>query len=213
VGVPWGRVPMAVLPAPGDDTVMLEGGSSSNPRYAVPASAHALQRAAGALQTGAGSPQAVESLPATVAHLEEALDRLATGVERMALAVAEWSESGSEIVDEDALPPDARALRWHPHTTAQALSSSRDACAASRQWARRLLDRRRDPADTTMLPGATRDDRFDSPDDAASSCRPSGRADAIGPVDAKRVKASPHVSSRALARGLSVKRSSDAAST
>jgi hypothetical protein len=117
---------MAVLPAPGDDTVMLEGGSSSNPRYAVPASAHALQRAAGALQTGAGSPQAVESLPATVAHLEEALDRLATGVERMALAVAEWSESGSEILDEDALPPDARALSWHLHTTAQALSSSRD---------------------------------------------------------------------------------------
>ena len=145
---------MEVRPATGDDTAMLRGSSSSDPGRAVPASARELQRAAGALQRDAGSAKAVASLPATVAHVEEALDRLAIGVERMACAVAEWGDTGSNIVDDDALPPDARALRWHLRATAHALRSSRDACSVTREWARRLLD----AGDDAMVPGAARDD-------------------------------------------------------
>jgi hypothetical protein len=148
---------MGVRPASGDDAVMLAL-RSPDPRQALLTSAHELQLVAGALERDAGSARAVPSLPVAVAHVEETLDRLAIAMERMAHAVADWSGERRETDDEDALPPDARALCWHLRTTAHTLRSSRDACSASREWAERLLDGRLDTSDDGSLPVAARDD-------------------------------------------------------
>jgi hypothetical protein len=56
-----------------------------------------LQRAAGAVQT---------------------VDRLAVAMEQMANAVADWCGEPSAIVQENALPPEACALRWHVQSIA-----------------------------------------------------------------------------------------------
>jgi hypothetical protein len=105
----------------------------------VPATANRLQRAAGELQQAAGSPCAVPSLPVTLAHVEEALDQLADSMKLMAEAVDEWCGKDAAIVDEDTLPPEARALLWHLRAVADTLIDSRDDCSVTREWARRLL--------------------------------------------------------------------------
>jgi hypothetical protein len=131
--------PWLLAPGPTKMSTMLIRPRSSDPSRAGPASAHELQRAAGAFQRDAGDPEVVDNLPITVAHVEEALDRLAVGMERMAYAVGDWSPDERDSADDDALGPDARALCWHLRTTARALRSSRDASAASREWARRAF--------------------------------------------------------------------------
>ena len=115
--------------------------------HALSASAHQLQRAAGALQRHAASAHAVPTLGITVAHVEEALDRLAVAMEQIANAVTDWCSEGSSIADEDALPPEARALRWHLQAVADGLRASEDACSVSRDWVRRLLGDAPDMAD------------------------------------------------------------------
>jgi len=67
------------------------------------------------------------------------LDRLAVAMEQMANPVADWCGEPSAIVDENALPPEARALRWHLQSVADKLRDSELACASSRDWTRRLL--------------------------------------------------------------------------
>src|SRR3954469_21288416 len=62
-------------------------------RPALATGAHQSERAAGAVLRDASTPDAVPATPVALAHLEEALDRLST--------------------DTAALPPAARALRWH----------------------------------------------------------------------------------------------------
>ena len=102
-------------------------------------SAHQLQRAAGAVQAHAGNRDAVRTHGIALAHTEEALDRLAVAMGQMASAVAEWCGEGSSIVDETALPPEARALRWHLRSVAESLRASENACTVSRKWTRLLL--------------------------------------------------------------------------
>ena len=102
-------------------------------------SAHQLQRAAGRLQTHAANPHAVPTHEITLAHVEEALDRLAVAMEQMANAVADWCGEPSAIVEDNALPPEARALRWHLQSVADKLRASEIACAISRDWTRQLL--------------------------------------------------------------------------
>ena len=109
---------------------------------ALAASAHQLQRDAGALLTHAADPQAVATHELTLAHVEEALDRLAVAMEQMANGVADWCGEPSAIVDENALPPEARALRWHLQSVADRLRDAELACASSRDWTRRLLGNR-----------------------------------------------------------------------
>jgi hypothetical protein len=75
----------------------------------------------------------------TLAHVEESLDRIAAALDQMANAVADWSGGSNAVVEEPALPPEARALRWHLHAAAANLRTSEAACTASRDWTRRLL--------------------------------------------------------------------------
>jgi hypothetical protein len=107
--------------------------------HALASSAHQLQRAAGTLQTQAPNPRAVPTHEITLAHVEEALDRLAVAMEQMANAVADWCGEPNAIPENNALPPEARALRWHLQSVADQLRDSEIACASSRGWTRRLL--------------------------------------------------------------------------
>lgn len=116
---------------------------------ALAASAHMLQRAAGRLQTHADAPGAVPTHELTLAHVEEALDRLAVAMEQMANAVADWCGEPNPVVVDNALPPEARALRWHLESVADKLRDSELACATSRDWTRRLLGNA--PADERTL--------------------------------------------------------------
>jgi hypothetical protein len=111
----------------------------------VPATASRLQRAANELRQRAGSPNAVPSLPVTLVHVEEALDQLAESMRVMAQAAAEWCAEDGASVDEDRLKPEAQALLWHLQAVADTLDQSRDACPATREWARRLLDAAAEP--------------------------------------------------------------------
>jgi hypothetical protein len=111
----------------------------THPSRALASSAHQLQRAAGTLQSHAASPEAVPDYGITLAHVEEALDRVAVAMDQMASAVAEWCGEPDAVADEPALPPEARALRWHLQAAAANLRTSEAACAASRDWTRRLL--------------------------------------------------------------------------
>src|SRR4051795_865511 len=108
--------------------------------HALADSAHELQRAAGHVQKHAAAADQVPALGVTLAHVEEALDRLSVGMLQMANGVVEWSAAHGLSADEDALPPEARALCFHLRTVADALRAPRDACTSSRIWMRRLLD-------------------------------------------------------------------------
>jgi hypothetical protein len=121
----------------------------SNQNRALATSAHELQRAAGTLQTHAANPDAVPTHGITLAHVEEAIDRLAVAMEQMANAVADWCGEPSPLVVDNALPPEARALRWHLESVADKLRDSELACATSRDWTRRLLGNA--PADERTL--------------------------------------------------------------
>jgi hypothetical protein len=115
---------------------------------ALASSAHELQRAAGTLQAHAANPDAVPTHGITLAHVEEAIDRLAVAMEQIANAVADWCGEPSPVAD-NALPPEARALRWHLASVADRLRDSELACASSRDWTRRLLGNL--PADEQTL--------------------------------------------------------------
>jgi hypothetical protein len=110
----------------------------TDPDRALASSAHQLQRAAGTLQAHSGNPDAVPTHAITLAHAEEALDRLAVAMGQMASAVAEWCGERGAIVEENVLPPEARALRWHLQAAADILRESEAAFTTSREWARRL---------------------------------------------------------------------------
>jgi hypothetical protein len=125
--------------APAHDVDMHTPLARSDPDRALATSAHELQRAAGTLQTHAANPHAVPTHEITLAHVEEALDRLGVAMEQMANAVADWCGEPSAIVEENALPPEARALRWHLQSVADKLRASEVACAISRDWTRQLL--------------------------------------------------------------------------
>jgi hypothetical protein len=105
---------------------------------ALASSAHQFQRAAGTLQAHSGNPGAVPAHGIALAHVEEAVDRLAVAMDLMANAVGEWSGQRGAIVEENVLPPEARALRWHLHAVADTLRDAEVACTMSREWARRL---------------------------------------------------------------------------
>jgi hypothetical protein len=111
----------------------------ANPNRAVASSAHELQQAAGTLQSHAARADAVPTYGITLAHVEEAVDRLAVSLDQMANAVAEWCGEPDAVVEEPALPPEARALRWHLQAAATDLRTAEAACSASRDWTRRLL--------------------------------------------------------------------------
>jgi hypothetical protein len=96
----------------------------------------------------------VPTLPVTLAHVQEPLDLLAVSIQRMAHAVADWYGEDGQSVDEDAAPPEARPLRWHLRTTAEALRDSREACSASGEWSRRLLDADEEAVPPTALDGS-----------------------------------------------------------
>ena len=125
--------------APAHDVDMHTTLELSDRNLALAASAHELQRAAGAVQTHAANPDAVPTHELTLAHVEEAVDRLAVAMEQMANAVADWCGQPSAIVEENALPPEASALRWHLQSVADELRAAEIACASSRDWTRRLL--------------------------------------------------------------------------
>jgi hypothetical protein len=99
----------------------------------------------------AAAPDQVPTLGVTLAQVEEALDRLSVGMLQMANGVVEWSAEQGSSADENALPPEARALCFHLRAVADALRAPRDACASSRTWMRRLLDARSQPAQESEL--------------------------------------------------------------
>ena len=142
--------------------------------HALANSAHELQRAAGHVQKHAAASNQVLTLGITLAHIEEALDRLSVGMLQMANGVVEWSAEHDPSVDEDALPPQARALCFHLRAVADALRAPRDACTSSRIWTRRLLDAHSAAAQESEMcldaPDAT---RGCSPSDARSHFKPS----------------------------------------
>lgn len=109
-----------------------------NPDRSLASSAHELQQAAGTLQSHAARADAVPTYGITLAHVEEAVDRLAASLDQMANAVAEWCGESDAVVEESALPPEARALRWHLQAAATDLRTAEAACCASRDWTRRL---------------------------------------------------------------------------
>ena len=139
--------------APAHDVDMHTTLELSDRDLALAASAHELQRAAGAVQTQAANPDAVPTHELTLAHVEEAVDRLAVAMEQMANAVADWCGEPSAIVEENALPPEARALRWHLQSVADELRAAEIACASSRDWTRRLLLNPPQPDDASMRRG------------------------------------------------------------
>jgi hypothetical protein len=149
---------------------------NADPRPALPEGAYQLQRAATALRDHASNAQQVPTLPATLAHVHDTLDLLAVSIQRMAQAVADCCGADGRNVDEDAASPEARALRWHLGTTAEALRDSRDASSASAAWARRLLaeplDTDEDPAPPTALEGSR--ERSGSPAALDMGCRAPG---------------------------------------
>jgi nucleotide-binding universal stress UspA family protein len=110
------------------------------------------------------------------------LDLLAVSIQRMAQAVADWCGADGRNLDEDAASPEARALRWHLGTTAEALRDSRDAFSASAAWARRLLaeplDTDEDPAPPTALEGSR--ERSGSPVALDMGCRAPGAGPMTG---------------------------------
>jgi hypothetical protein len=105
----------------------------------VAAAASRLRRAAGDLQRWVDTPDAVSSLPVALGHVEDALDQLATSMQLMARSVEGWRAEGDAIPDEDALQPEARALRHQLRTISDMLIDARDGCPAACEWARRLL--------------------------------------------------------------------------
>jgi hypothetical protein len=111
----------------------------TNSHRALAGSAHQLQRSAGALQAHASDGNAVPTHGITLAHVEEAIDRLAVAMGQMASAVAAWCGEPDAVVEETALPPEARALRRHVYALAENLRASEVACTVSREWTRRLL--------------------------------------------------------------------------
>jgi hypothetical protein len=107
--------------------------------------AHELQQAAGGFQEQAGDPAATPTSPVAVAHVEEALNRLENGLVQMADVIGPWCDTRSEFADQSGRAPEAAALRWHLLHAARALQTARHACAASRQWSRRLVGAEVDP--------------------------------------------------------------------
>jgi hypothetical protein len=100
--------------------------------------AYELQRAAANLRRGVRGPDAVQALPMTLAHVDQALGELATTMLVLAEAVDESVNPADAGLD-DALPPEARALRWHLHNVASRLRASQRACPSARDWANDLL--------------------------------------------------------------------------
>jgi hypothetical protein len=135
-------------------TFMPANDSAADPRHALPARAYELQRAAAALRNHSSSAQAVPTLPATLAQVRETLDLLVISIQRMAHGVVDWPGEDGQGADEDAAPPEARALRWHLGATAEALRDSREACSASEEWSRRLLAEPFDADEETVSPTA-----------------------------------------------------------
>jgi hypothetical protein len=117
--------------------------------HALADSAHELQRAAGHIQEHAAAADQVPALGITLAHVEEALDRLSVGMHQMANGVVAWTAEQGPSTDEDALPPQARALCFHLRAAADALRAPRAACTSSRIWTRRLLDAYSKPEDAS----------------------------------------------------------------
>lgn len=120
----------------------------TDPDRALAGGAHQLQRAAGTLQAQSGNPDAVPTHAIALAHVEEALDRIAVAMGQMANAVTEWCGEPGGVVEENLLPPEARALRWHLQAAADTLREAEVACTVSREWARRLAVPAADESDS-----------------------------------------------------------------
>jgi hypothetical protein len=146
---------MAAKTPADEDAGMPTSRPSSSEERSLMASAHALQRAAGSLQTHAADADQIPTLGTTLAHVEEALDRLSVGMLQMATGVVEWCGEQGLPADENALPPQARALCFHLRAAADALRAPQGACTSSRLWTRRLLDSR---SDAEQEPYPTADD-------------------------------------------------------
>lgn len=113
--------------------------------------AYELQQAAANLRSGVRGTDAVQALPMTLAHVDRALGELATSMLVLAQAVGESVNPADTVLD-DALSPEARALRWHLHEVASRLRASQRACPSARLWADDLLATR--PAERqAMGPG------------------------------------------------------------
>ena len=115
-----------MLPAPPDN-------------QAAARSAHELQRAAANFRRAVRAPNAVETLPVTLAHVDQAIGELATSMIGLAQTVGEYASPSDSRPQDDALPSEARALRWHLHELASRLRASQNACPATRLWADDLL--------------------------------------------------------------------------
>ena len=140
--------------------------------HALADSAHQLQRAAGHVQKHAASSDQVPALGITLAHIEETLDRLSVGMLQMANRVVEWSSEQDPSVNEDTMPPPARALCFHLRAVADALRPPRDACTSSRLWTSRLLDAHsaaaQEPEMRLQAPHATRGSSRQAPEDTSN---------------------------------------------
>jgi hypothetical protein len=104
--------------------------SAAHPRHALPASAYELLRAEAAPRNHSSRAQAVPTLPATLAHVHETLDLLAISIQGVAHGIVVRCGKDGQGVDEDAAPPEARAL-LALRTTAEALRGSCEARSAS----------------------------------------------------------------------------------
>jgi hypothetical protein len=102
-------------------------------------SARELERAAASFRRGVRGADAVRSLPVTLAHIDEAIGELAASMVVLAQAVGEYGSPSAVALEDDALPAEARALRWHLHELASRLRAAQDACPAVRLWADDLL--------------------------------------------------------------------------
>ena len=102
-------------------------------------SAYELQRAAANFRRSVRDPDAVSTLPTTLAHVSDAIDELATSMLVLAHTVGDYANPPDTRLDDDALFPEARALRWHLHELASRLRASQRACPSARRWADDVL--------------------------------------------------------------------------
>jgi hypothetical protein len=123
------------------------------------------------------SAHAVSALPVTLTHVQEALNLLAVSIRWMAYAAADPCGEDGPSVDEDSAPPEARALRWHLRSTAEALRDAREACSASEEWSRRLLG---EPLEADEDTGPST-----APDELADTVRPQSVASAARSDEAR----------------------------
>jgi hypothetical protein len=134
VACPWGRAhrcaTLAFIPA---------HPSATDPRPALPACAYPHVLAVLAAPVSDGMRHPLEAGRDQVARLLDVREGDGQCRRNLRAPRVVGQHLRGALLGDDVSPPEARVLRWHSGTTAEALRDSRAACPASGEWSRRLL--------------------------------------------------------------------------